>query len=424
MRGTPLRIATFAAPLSGNKGSASMIFGLIDGCAGEDPPVEISVFSYYPHADAPIAEKLNGVAVHPGHPVDLAFGLLPFLALSRITPRLVPSSWRAGVACIENCHVVAILGGTTFADSMLYKVLWNVLAALPAYLLGKPTFFLSQTIGPMNHPLNRAAARWVFRRARHVSGRGGSSTGWLERIGIAHVANHPDLSFCMKVPPFDRLANEAPSIGALRDWLAALGKEPIGIAPNSIVDAKAAATGRDYPGMVAALIKEIARLGFAPVLIAHSYRPDSASSHNNDRGLCKAILERLEPGTECWFVDVDLSPQDLRSLVGRCHVVVASRFHAMISALATGVVPVTVGWGGHKYEEVLQEFGLQDFYAGYDELTAEALFALLHQALARRSELMERIAEALPHMRQRSQAGIRLLLAGAEDVPGGGASDV
>ena len=73
-----------------------------------------------------------------------------------------------------------------------------------------------------------------------------------------------------------------------------------------------------------------------------------------------------------------------------------SRFHAMISALAERTPLLVIGWS-HKYAEVLAPFGLADLALAYDDLTgAEAILDRTEKLLARRDELAIAIGERLP----------------------------
>ena len=132
-----MKVATFAVPLSGNKGSASMLIGLCDAFAAAGIPISIELFSYYPSRDAELAGHDSKLTVHPGHPKHLAFQIIPALVLNKLSPRLVPSTLRPHIEALSRSDAVLLIGGTTFADSMLFKVPWNVMAALPAYLMGK-----------------------------------------------------------------------------------------------------------------------------------------------------------------------------------------------------------------------------------------------------------------------------------------------
>ena len=80
---TKLRIATFAVPLSGNKGSASMLIGLIDGLKAKNYDVDALVYSYYPKRDREFAASMPWVRVRRGHPRHLVF-LVPWLAFLKV----------------------------------------------------------------------------------------------------------------------------------------------------------------------------------------------------------------------------------------------------------------------------------------------------------------------------------------------------
>ncbi len=177
-----------------------MLFGLRDAFAKQQIPCEFKVFSYYVERDAEIADQFTDITVHPGHPKHIVFGLLPWMLVRKLSRSLVPRRWSEHIDALDQCDAVLAIGGTTFADSMLYKVPWNVLAALPGYMLGKPTLFLSQTMGPTRKWFNRVCARWTLKRAVSVHGRGRESTERVEELGLTNCRYAPDLSFPMFVP--------------------------------------------------------------------------------------------------------------------------------------------------------------------------------------------------------------------------------
>lgn len=400
----PLRLATFAVPLSGNKGSASMLLGLRDAFAAAHVDAQFEVFSYYPTRDGKVAEDHDNLSVHPGHPKHIFFQLLPALLLPRFARRCLPPRWQAAVRALEQCDAVLLMGGTTFADSMLYKVPWNVLAALPGYWLRKPTMFLSQTLGPCRNWFNRAAARWTLRRAVEVHGRGRRSAASARSLGISWCIHQPDLSFSMKVPEFSQLADEIETLDRVRRSMRQTGRRAVGVAPNTIVLQKARRAGRDYIEFLSTVVTSIHQLGYLPVIIPHSYGTEEKTLHNNDRALCRQLMKRLPPEVSCHYVDHDLTAPQLRSLIGELDVLVASRFHSMISALAMGVPPLTFGWGHHKYREVLAEFNADELYVAYDRLDEWAVRSQLQNAINRRDELSGRIRHRLADVTRKSDA--------------------
>lgn len=379
-----------------------MFLGLRDAYSRAHMPVHFYLYSYYPKRDAEIAAPLNNVTVHAGHPVDIALQLLPAILLRNFFSWALPQHWRKAADDLAGCDVVLLIGGTTFADSMWYKVPWNVLAALPAYLLKRPVLFLSQTIGPLHNAFNRLCAKWTFRRARHVHGRGKTSARYAAELDVCSASYWPDLSFSMDVPSWDSLVSSVPLLQQCEDFITRLQRRPVGICPNTIVLDKCRKKGIPYISFLRDIITELFDRGYAPILIPHSYRPLTTGMHNNDRALCKAVLEGLPKEIGIFYVDADLNSRQLRSLVGRLHLLIASRFHSMVSALSQGVPPITYGWGNQKYLEVLEEFGVPDLCVPADQMNKTAFKTTLDIVEKRYNELSARIKKALPEIIQHS----------------------
>lgn len=409
-------IAAFAVPLSGNKGSASMVLGLMDGLETSGTPAELRLFSYYYKADTALARNMPRITVHRGHPKELAFGLIPHLVMRRLIPAWRGGAYAADIRALEESDVVALVGGTTFADSMLWKVPWNILAALPAYLLGKPAVFLSQTVGPFKKPLNRWAAKWTLRRAAQVCGRGDTSRDYARSIGI-DASSWPDLSFPMLVPPVEQVLEAHPPLRAVLDEMQETGKPIVAFTPNSIVLGKAKGIGVDYIEFLAGAIEHVAELGYCPLLIPHSYRDttDPKQQHNNDRWLCEQVHARTRD--VAYYLDADLDSRELRAVIGACRFVVASRFHSMVSALSMGVPPLTYGWGGHKYREVLDQFQVPELCRDYRDLNAAGFAAGFDAMIADESSIRERLAASMPLVLKRNLELGAMLRAAADGKP-------
>jgi polysaccharide pyruvyl transferase WcaK-like protein len=370
-----------------------MLLGLRDAFAKQQIPCELKVFSFYPDRDAKIAGQFPDVSVHPGHPKHIAFALVPWIIISKISMSLVPKKWRQHIQALKDCDAVLAVGGTTFADSMQFKVPWNVLAALPGYMLGKRTIFLSQTMGPTRSWFNRLCARWTLKRAVAVHGRGRESTDWVQKLKIPNCEYKPDLSFPMVVPAYDEVCKHYPIAEELNKKITATGPL-VGVAPNSIVYDKCNKQGKSYIDFLVQTIITLAKKNYFPVLIPHSYREDVSKLHNNDRALCNEVMKRLPADVDCFYLDADLPSPELRSIIGQLHVLVASRFHSMVSALSMNVPPLTYGWGDHKYLEVLVEFGMQDYYVPYHEIDSSTFEGRFDKLITNRDELVAGIRKS------------------------------
>ena len=74
--------------------------------------------------------------------------------LNRLFGPLLPRSLQRPFRELAECDLVCLVGGTTFEDSMLFKVPWNAMAAWPAMLTRRNYIMLSQTLGPFERRLN------------------------------------------------------------------------------------------------------------------------------------------------------------------------------------------------------------------------------------------------------------------------------
>lgn len=122
----------------------------------------------------------------------------------------------------------------------------------------------------------------------------------------------------------------------------------------------------------------------------------------NDGPVCREVAARFGDDPRVVLVDADLTAGELRRLVAGSRLLLTSRFHAMISGLATCTPTVVVGWS-HKYREVLGDFGLAELGCDSAQLASpEAIVDLVETTLARHDEISRQIAERLPAVKERS----------------------
>jgi polysaccharide pyruvyl transferase WcaK-like protein len=135
--------------------------------------------------------------------------------------------------------------------------------------------------------------------------------------------------------------------------------------------------------------------------------------------VCETI-HRIVGREACIFPQESYDAQALRALIGECRFLVASRFHAMVSGLATGVPTALVGWS-HKYREVLADFELEDYAIDHASLSEGALRELFARLERDEAEIRERIRRHLPGVMESSLGNARLaaeLLAPAAEGSG------
>ncbi len=299
------------------------------------------------HAVAEQAARWPGVAlaVNPSagsYRERAAVGLLQKLAPGRLGPlagaagRVLPRAVRAAYGIVAEGEIGAVLDASGFAYSDQWGPAASERLASQARRWrrqGKRTVLLPQAFGPFRDPRTRDAFRRALDEVDLVFARDDSSAAHLAELGAgrARVAQSPDFTVAVKgrIPEgFD------PAPGR------------VAIIPNyRMIDKGRAGSGPAYRALLAGTAAHLLARGYRPFLLVH----DSGS----DRELADEVRADAGGGVEVLH---EPDPRALKGILGSCHAVVASRFHALVGALTQGVPSLATGWS-HKYEELFAEFG-------------------------------------------------------------------
>ena len=410
-------IGIVGGSLSGNRGAEAMTTTAIRYLKRHFPDAEFVVFSPYARADRPLASRYPDTTVADGGPLALVSKFFPSSLLQRLLAPLGlrPSGIFRDTRRMARCAVVVDVAGVAFSDGRELYLPFNVLTILAPIWFGVPVVKLAQALGPFRHRLNRALARWLLPRCHTVVARGRRTAENLAQIGITDAPVCPDVAFVL---------NDVADVETLEPDLAArlefgtAGRPLVGVCPSSVVFKACRRRGIDYADVNARFVEHLVARGFRVLLLAHSQRPGAASLKNNDLPVVRAIVERAEPSDQVATVAEELDSVALRKLIGRCDLFVASRFHSMVASLAMGVPTMVCGWG-HKYREVLDEFGLGEFSFDCSELSLEALCEMFGRLAEHQGEVRAAIARALPSIMDRARSQLDAVVA---LLRGGGSS--
>ncbi|MCR2813589.1 MULTISPECIES: polysaccharide pyruvyl transferase family protein [Microbacterium] len=393
---TSPHITIIGSALSGNKGASAMLEAAIQSLGERLDAPSFTLLSMYPAEDAAQNSHPN-LEILPANPRQLGVTINTLALIYRVTPFLRGTLRRRSraIAALTSSSVLLDQGGITFTDGREKFLLYNVASILPALNTRTPVFKCAQAVGPFRHPLNRWAARTFLPRVRTIVTRGRITHEYAEELGLTNLSAGADFAFALE------LSGTEESEVADHIDLTFFDRDVVGVCPSVVLQRKVEARGGDYIGQIAAFIEGLRAQGKSVLLVPHSVRTGTEKTHNNDLPLCREIHSRLRLGDDLLFVDRELSSQQLRYLIGRCQVFIASRFHAMVSSLAMGVPTLVIGWS-HKYREVLEMFGLEEWAFGHDELTPEHLADRFAALDARRDEVAAQLTSRLPAVKARS----------------------
>lgn len=381
-----MRYIISGVAFSGNKGASGMAEALIQNLSRLDPAAFFSVFSYYPAADR-LQLRYANAEIIDGSPKRVV--LLFFASLWAAAGRLfgLPKARRAAgreMKAIAAADVWLDASGISFVDGREKFLIFNVLSILPALALGVPVVKVAQAMGPFRNPVNRLAARIVLPRLARIIARGATTAGYLAELKLTNVGRYSDVAFSLTPGPEDaaRIAGYLPPPGGV----------VIGFSPSQVVWKLCEKRGVDYLGILRRCVERQVEQGHVCLVFPHSARAGSEKTHNNDLPLLRRFAAMLPASPLVRVISDELDAGALRRLIGELDLLVASRFHAIVSAMATGVPAVVIGWS-HKYAEVLEPFKLDEFVVGYDELSEAAVEQRIAMIAAAGDGLRSRIRD-------------------------------
>ena len=395
----PVRIAIIGAALSANKGAAAMVESVMARLPNEMGDCHFDILTTYPDADASRVPAGADAAVVGLQPLRLALVEFPIACLALVARTLrIPLFWVRSRGCrsMLDSSVVVDVAGISFADGRGFAiVVYNALMTGVPLLLGVPTVKAAQALGPFQSIPNKWLAPLVLRRVKTVCARGSRTREHLDSLGGVNVVDVADLAFSL---------DEAAGLpSAVSTALSSIDSNFIVVMPSAVVKGIFESAGGDYVSAMASLVTEIrSKTGRSVVIAPHSYRAGLPEGRMNDGPVCREVAEACVGDSQVLGLDSDLTAGELRHLVALGSVLVTSRFHAMISGLATSTPTVVVGWS-HKYKEVLDDFGLSSLGLDSSALNNPSEIAdVVARVLSTRDELSQQITAALPAVKVRS----------------------
>ena len=395
----PVRIAIIGAALSANKGAAAMVESVMARLPSEMGECHFDVLTTYPEADESRVPEGVDAAVVGLQPLRLALVEFPIACLALVARTLrLPLFWVRSRGCrtMLDSAVVVDVAGISFADGRGFAiVVYNALMTGVPLLLSVPVVKAAQALGPFQSMPNKWLAPLVLRRVKTVCARGARTREHLDSLGGVNAVDVADLAFSL-----DEAAGLPIEVSSA---LGSIDPNFIVVMPSAVVRGIFEAKGGDYVTAMASLVSEIRnKTGRSVVIAPHSYRAGLPEGRMNDGPVCREVASACAGDIQVLGLDADLTAGELRHLVALSSVLVTSRFHAMISGLATSTPTVVVGWS-HKYKEVLDDFGLSSLGLDSSALNNPSEIAdVVARVLSTRDELSQQISTALPAVKIRS----------------------
>lgn len=381
-------LAIVGGSFSGNKGAAAMTQAVADGVRSARD-VRVRVFSPYPDSDRPQTD----LEIVDFRPVTMLL-VLPLAVASLLTARRWRPS-RGPAGALAGASAVADVSGVAFmAGRGIVTLVYNVLLVLLPWAFGVPVVKVAQALGPFRG-LTRIAALVSLPRVEWIGLRGAETAANVARLGLKNAEPAADVAFLLSLSSDE----ERHAQTLLR------GRTPTLVIPSVVVDEACRREGIDYSARMVSLLSRLSDAGHDVVVLAHSAREGAPGGRTNDLILCREIAGRA--GVD--LIDSELSAGVLRAIIASGRLLIASRFHGMISGLATSRPTFVVGWS-HKYAEVLFEFGLEDCAVDLRQLTDDSLLDAVLEIDRLGAEVSAKITERLPSVLQSAQRNLNAVM--------------
>lgn len=414
------RYAIIGGTLWGNRGAEAMVVTTIGRLRERNPDARFHILSYFAREDRRLVND-PAIVVDDASPATLLLLHLPFALLCWGTRHLglhLPDAiLPTGVRRLRACKALLDVSGISFHDGRLPVTAYNVVCNWPALLLGVPVWRLSQAMGPFANPVNRWWAKRIMAHCAQSFARGRLTAAYAQGLGLPDDRWSIAADVAFSFQPSDSLTHESEAeVGQLVSRLRSLkaaGATIVAITPSSLVAKKAERSGGDYVSLIVSLIDQLHAKDCHVLVVPNATRAGSDKARNNDLVVIAALKQALETEGRSKTQNVswvlyDLNTKSIRALIGQCDLLITSRFHAMVAALALTVPTLVIGWS-HKYREVLEMFGCEgdavDFAAAGNGM-AEAV----DRMLAERAQKRARIAQSLPAVIASSRRQFDLML--------------
>jgi polysaccharide pyruvyl transferase WcaK-like protein len=414
------KISILAATFSGNKGAASMLESIIDNVSAKVSDVGFDVLSVYPNEDMEqnSYENVRVVSCKAGQIVFGAFPLSILYLMFKWLPPIKKIILKNQILnSFSKCDLVVDAAGISFVDSRSFVMnFYNYICMFVPLALNKKVIKFSQAMGPFKKLPNRTLAKLVLPKIDTICARGLITESYLKELNLNNTVLCADGAFVL--PDDKKTEKEIKKVISKSKFL---NEKTVGLSISSVVYKYCIGAKIDYVEIMAEFIDYLtSNKGYNVLIIAQSARFGKESLKNNDLVICKKVFDSVTNKEKCMNLDSELTPREIREYIGSCEMLIASRFHAMISSLYKGVPVFLIGWT-HKYKEVLDMFGLGNYAADYKQLSIDLLkenFALFEKDLGK---IRKKITDNLDTVKASSMKNIEIIVAALdsrEKLPG------
>ncbi|MEN5278847.1 polysaccharide pyruvyl transferase family protein [Brucella sp. TWI432] len=377
-----MKIGLFGQFGSGNTGNDGSLEAMLQLLKRNCPGAQFICICSRPDI---IEEKFQIEAFPVGQPAsDNAFFRVLNKALLQLPRRL--SGFFAAISLASGMDLI-IVPGTGILDDFNenpfgwpFAVLrWSVAAKLA----GTRFAFVSIGAGPVTHSLSRWFLRRASKMATYRSYRDQVSYDFMKSLGVSTGKDRISADIAFSLPtPEDELRNYADQRVGL-GVMTYKGWKKHARHGEAIYD--------HYLNKMTQLISELLLDG-RQVRLLTGDKGDLQAVHD--------LLQRLPPATAQKVIfEPVASLHDLMQQIAKTDIVVASRYHNIVCALAMGRPAISIGYA-RKNDALLIDTGLREFCHHIENFHPQTLLTQIDTMFSRREELAKTVKDGVKLYRE------------------------
>jgi len=358
-----IKVFLYGVISENNLGGPSLMHGVREIMDSLYDDYEIVCFQGTKVVDSAISDM--GFSVYE-NPYKKALSMLTDAVKFKMGKALKQKDCGAFFKHLQTSDIVANLFGICFCSSFAKgrytylkarkMVIGTFLISIIAKLYGKRTVKCPSSYGPIKSQNDLVAARFAAKHifdvmcAREIE----SERQMRDVAGIkCKIIISPDMGNLMPYVPAknkcEKLVGISVSHQIIKQWKS---NEP-------------------YICCIGNLIDHILKTkGCKVVLIPNEV---SFGLRYHDAHVADEILNRLVCNRNVSILDVSrMNSSQVKTVIGRCELMIASRYHSCVAALSAGVPTLVVGWH-YKYEELLKLYGQGKWIISSQNCTSKKL---------------------------------------------------
>jgi colanic acid/amylovoran biosynthesis protein len=394
-----------------NKGDAALRLGGLPSLKQEMPDIEFLILTLYPEIDKKIYKNWEvkpAISSINGAISSMTRCLLLNILRNKLNLKDNMLNRLSNVDVIRDylaSDIVLDISGDSISEVTGFKgTCYHFVHLYIPLLLNKPIIIYSQSVGPFKYTM--PFAKYLLNRVDLITLRGQKSFDYLRSIGITNPKMYltADLAFLMDAGD-DQTTEGIMKANKIR-------KPFIGVSVSHLI-ANYYGSHEKFVNLMANVVDYVIdNFNVDVVFIPHVTGP---MRENDDRIIASEVYNKLDHKDRAKLISDDLTPQEIKGIIGKGELFVGSRMHACIAALSMGVPTINISYH-HKSSEIMAMFGLDQNVIGAKDLDYDTLIAKIKGTWEKRDSIRESIKINLVDVRSKSDTNAKLVKAYLNDI--------